>query len=250
MQVKRIIENLAAWAGFSLVPNWRVAGLDGERHLRQLLAFLDVDCVFDVGANDGGFARMLRGPCVYRGRIISFEPNPTVFLELARAAADDPLWDVEQLALGARAGPATFQAYDISTLASLRSLKDTPHAPARIGVREVAVEVERTDRYLRLARERLGFRRPFRKMDTQGFDLEVARGAGEMLRDFVGLQSEVAFQTLYEDAPDYRSAIDFYEAAGFRLSRLVPIHELHFPTLVEMDAIMVRDDLISGAGAR
>jgi hypothetical protein len=77
------------------------------------------------------------------------------------------------------------------------------------------------------------------KLDTQGFDLEVAMGVGDVLRDFVGLQSEISFQPIYQDAPDYRSALDFYEGLGFVLSRLVPIHEVHFPELVEMDAILV-----------
>ncbi|HTW70564.1 MAG TPA: hypothetical protein VME47_11800, partial [Acetobacteraceae bacterium] len=42
----------------------------------------------------------------------------------------------------------------------------------------------------------------------------------------------------------YRSALTTYQDLGFTISGLVPIHEIHFPELVEMDVIMVRSDLI------
>lgn len=244
MNIKRSIEKFASMTGFVFIPDWRASTLDGERHLKRLLSYLDVDCVFDVGANTGGFARMLRDRCNYRGLIISFEPNPPVFEQLSLAARSDALWHVESLALGAQTGSARFHAYSFSELGSLRSLKSSPYAPKKSDEKSVEVPVERLDIYLKHARERWGFQRPFLKMDTQGFDLEVAKGAGASLGEFVGLQSEVAFQTIYENAPDYRMAIDTYESAGFQLSRLVPIHEIHFPALVEMDAIMVRSDLI------
>ena len=105
------------------------------------------------------------------------------------------------------------------------------------------VPVETLCRYFPRARERWGFQRPFLKLDTQGFDVEVARGAGAFLTEFFGLQSEIAFHAIYEGAPNYVEALEFYKSAGFMLSRLAPLHEIHFPQLVEMDAIMIRSDL-------
>ena len=110
------------------------------------------------------------------------------------------------------------------------------------------VEVRTLRSYFESARHRFGFERPFLKLDTQGFDMEVVRGAGPVIHDFLGLQSEIAFQQIYEGAPDFHSSVAYYQSLGFVLSRLVPIHECHFPDLVEMDAILVRADMARGAG--
>ena len=80
------------------------------------------------------------------------------------------------------------------------------------------------------------------KLDTQGSDVEIAKSAGTSLIEFVGLQSEIAFQTIYEGTPDYLSALGFYQSAGVFISRIVPINQANFPEVVEMDVIMIRND--------
>ena len=58
-----------------------------------------MDCVFDIGANNGQYAQMLRKYAGYQGRIISFEPIPSAADKIRKLAAGDPLWTVEQIAL-------------------------------------------------------------------------------------------------------------------------------------------------------
>lgn len=89
-----------------------------------------------------------------------------------------------------------------------------------------------------------GFSRPFLKMDTQGHDLDVARGAGDYIRRFTGLQSELGFTTLYKDAPEALEALNYYRSLGFKLSSLVPNNAGHFPDLHEIDCILYNPDLL------
>jgi FkbM family methyltransferase len=228
-----------------LARGWRVSRLDEERHLRKLLTALQVDCVFDVGASDGQFAEMLRDAVGYEGAIVSFEPNPAAFERLKQKATVDGQWHIQNIGLGREAGTMTLHVYEASDLSSMRRLDPNKgHQPKNAVAQEILVPVKTLADVLEETRKAVGFRRPLLKMDTQGFDVEVARGAGDRLKEFVALQSEIAFQTLYQGAPDYRTAIDYFQQAGFVLSRLVPIHEIHFPELVEMDCIMVRRDLI------
>jgi FkbM family methyltransferase len=243
MMLQKFIESMGKKFGVVVVPDWRAVRLVEERHLARLLQYLKVDCVFDVGANVGQYGHMLREYVGYGGRIVSFEPNPAVLGQLEEAASCDPQWHVERIGLGSAAGMVEFHAYDLSELGSFRSFGASEHAPENTASKTITVPIQTLESYMVEARRRWCFKRPFLKLDTQGFDLEVAKGAGQALREFVGLQSEIAFQPIYDDAPDYLSALNFYQSAGFVISRLVPIHEIHFPQLVEMDVIMVRADL-------
>jgi FkbM family methyltransferase len=241
--LRTLVEMVGRSLGLVVVPNWRAVRLDEERHLDRLLRHLEIDCVFDVGANVGQYGQMLRKYVGFEGRIISFEPNPDAFEKLQALATQDGSWHAEQFAFGKTPGTAEFNVFAISELSSLRNLGSSKHVPPSMPKKTIQVQVRTLADYFAEAKERWNFKRPFLKLDTQGFDLDVAKGAGAVLSEFLGLQSEVAFRPIYDGAPDFATALAFYQNAGFTLSRLVPIHEVHFPELVEMDVIMVRTDL-------
>jgi FkbM family methyltransferase len=238
--LRSIVEKVGRALGLVIVPDWRAVRLDEERHLGRLLRHLEIDCVFDVGANVGQYGQMLRKYVGFEGQIISFEPNPEAFEKLQALATRDGRWHTEQFAFGKAPGTAEFNVFAMSELSSLRDLGSSTHAPHHMPKKTISVQVRTLADYFAQAKETWRFKRPFLKLDTQGFDLDVAKGAGAVLSEFLGLQSEIAFQTIYEGAPDFAVALSFYRDAGFTLSRLVPIHEVHFPELVEMDVIMVR----------
>ncbi len=86
--------------------------------------------------------------------------------------------------------------------------------------------------------ERRRFERPYLKMDTQGFDLEVVRGATETLRVVPVLQTEVSVRPLYAGMPDYITSIRTLEERGFELSGLFPVvYDTSF-RVVEFDCVM------------
>lgn len=212
-------------------------------HLRKFFAHFRVDCVFDVGAHQGQYATMLREAVGFKGPIISYEPIPDLAAALQSKSANDPNWYVEELALDRESGPAILNVMRSSEFSSLRK-------PSRdqLGLFEDwnAVDREVEIRRTTVAEElpgwqaKLGFSRPFLKMDTQGNDLAVVEGAGSMLHAFIGLQSELAIRKLYEGSTEFAETIAAYRANGFELSALVPNNAGHFPILVEIDCIMFR----------
>lgn len=224
--LNKFVERSARRLGIIVMPEWRIVRADEERHLSKMLDYLNVDCVFDVGANVGQYGEMLRQNVGYTGRIISFEPNPKAFDQLRKASAGDGLWNIENIALGASQGLAQFQAYDSSVLGSFRSFGASEYAPQNMGVMTYPVEMQTLASYLPALKEQYGFSRPFLKLDTQGFDLEVAKGAGCKITDFLGVQTEVAFQNIYRDAPTFDESVSFFTQRGFTLSRLVPIQTI------------------------
>ena len=55
----------------------------------KALNMLGVDILFDIGANEGQFAREMR-EYGYKGTIVSFEPLTSARKKLLRLASDDP----------------------------------------------------------------------------------------------------------------------------------------------------------------
>jgi FkbM family methyltransferase len=210
-------------------------------YLARLLPYLNVDCVFDVGANNGQYAQMLRKKVGYKGRIISFEPIPAAVARIKTLAAADPLWSVEEIALALEGGIGEFSVMasdQFSSLGTPKHNENNSFTDANRPVEKILVKKESLeDAYLRL-KEKYQFRSPFLKMDTQGFDVSIVKGGRSIIKEFLGLQSELAIQKLYEESVDFRDAISFYESCGFRLGQLVPNNAGYFPELIEMDCIM------------
>src|SRR5215475_7216451 len=106
-----------------LIDKRQLNRLPEQTHLARLLKHLEVDCVFDVGANTGQYATMLRRQAHFKGRIISFEPIPAAAAEVARKALHDPAWTVEQAALADTSGSRTFHVMAGSEFSSLSKPK-------------------------------------------------------------------------------------------------------------------------------
>ena len=223
-----------------------------EEHLRRFFDYFKVDCVFDVGANAGQYATMVRSCAGYNGPIISFEPNPQIAVTLREKAQRDGRWFVEELALGDSPGQATFNIMakdEMSSLHEPQAIKTRLFETSAPILRKIDVKVSTLEIEFSKWRQQLGFSRPFLKMDTQGHDVQVARGAGDKLTEFVGLQSELAIRQFYACSPNYIEAIQFYEDRGFALSAFVPNNAgtwtWSFPYLIEMDCIMFRTDKLA-----
>ena len=214
--------------------------------LKKLLRYLDVDAVFDIGANQGQYAEMLRRGG-YQGHIFSFEPNPRDAAVLRQRSARDDKWIISELAISNQDGVAQFNVMQSSQFSSL----STPsHEDVNLFVKlnavseTIEVKTERLEKTLRRLQSEYGFARPFLKMDTQGYDVNIFKGSANIVQEFVGLQSELAIAKLYADSVDFREALTVYESHGFTLSALVPNNAGHFPRLVEVDCIMIRSDLV------
>ena len=233
-----------------LVDRRRLHLLPEQVHLQRLLSHFDVDCVFDVGANTGQYATMLRQKAGFKGRIISFEPIPEAAAAIRLKARHDPLWTVEELALADTAEPRVLNVMagsEFSSLSTPRTDEVGRFTAMNRPVRSIMVQSDTLAGAFPRLQSVYGFNLPFLKMDTQGFDPAVLRGAGGILPSFVGFQSELSIRRIYQDAWDFREAITYYQSLGFDLSAFVPNNAGHFPALIEIDCIMVRRDLMADA---
>lgn len=237
---RRLVDAAAKPFGLTLTRKGRVWQLVEPEQLQRFLAVFRVDCVFDVGANVGQYATQLRH-IGFKGLIVSFEPNPDVAQILRETAAGDDLWIVEESALDERSRPITFNVMKSSQFSSLHDPDHSCTATFKqlnSVERRVNMVTQTLEAVFPVLRSKYKFNRPFLKMDTQGHDLAIAKGAGLFLGEFVGLQSELSLTRIYVDQPSFVESLDFYKAAGFKLSALVPNNAGHFPDLNEVDCIM------------
>lgn len=222
-------------------------GLSAElerQQLKRIFDRFDVDCVFDIGANRGQYARMVRRGIGFDGDVFSFEPLPDCAAFLKRVSARHPRWHVEEIAIAGRNGEQTLSVMAMDVFSSLSEARsDQPPSTSEDNrpVQKIPVKTETLSAAYNRLSSRHGFRRPFLKMDTQGYDTIIVESGKDILHHFVGLQSELAITQLYETSVRYDEAIRLYESFGFTLSALFPSNAKHFPDLLEVDCIMLNN---------
>ncbi|MFI0085368.1 FkbM family methyltransferase [Streptomyces bobili] len=213
------------------------------QHVAAMLALYEANCVFDVGANSGQYARRLRR-LGYAGRIVSFEPTSETFAKLEKAAERDPDWHVYRCGLGREETTAEIHT-GWKTMNSLLGPSDYgKDRYSRFHTSDTEeIRIRRLDEVMDEALDGLADPRPYLKMDTQGYDLEVFAGAGKRVEEFVGMQSEVAVLRLYEGSPGMGEAVATYEAAGFGITGMYPVtREATTGRVIEFDCVLMRAD--------
>lgn len=249
---KHIRENLEKFLrnlGYRLVPLWRMRNLELTDHLATLFRKLEVDCVLDVGANRGQFRDLLRNEAGYEGLIVSFEPVAANVEVLRERARKDDLWKIYGLALGSTDGmlPINIMKQDMfssllapETEENLQQFKEF-NSVARVE----EVEVRRLDGLFDEIVRKHDVKRIYLKLDTQGYDLEVVKGAGGVLSRLAGMQTEVAVQRLYKGMPSYQESIRILTDLGFEITGMFPVTRDKWLRVVEFDCTLINRSMIS-----
>ncbi|HED16042.1 MAG TPA: FkbM family methyltransferase [Gammaproteobacteria bacterium] len=188
---------------------------------RSLFNRLDVDLVFDVGANAGQFAMHLREAGYDRG-IVSFEPMSAAFEQLDVAARQDQRWMIRQCALGAEESTSEINIAGNSWSSSLLGMTEahTSAAPESAYVDKEVIKVDTLDSlYLEYANENS---RPFLKIDTQGYTQQVLDGAQESLGKMQGVLVEMSLVELYVNEPLIGEVVTTLYNCGFVLISVEP----------------------------
>lgn len=128
-----------------------------------------IETIFDVGANVGQSAHKFRG-AFPKASIFCFEPVQSQFQELQNSVASDPHIKCFQLALGSTPGKGNIYLTDHSTTSSLIKPEYSR------GSEEVQISTIES-----FCMEHGVERIDLLKVDTEGFDLEVLKGAASLL---------------------------------------------------------------------
>lgn len=215
-------------AALQFIPTMR--HLDMPTRLRHLTTLgFNPAVIFDIGAARGEWARMAH-EIFPKSRIVSFEPNKREQPSLEKVQAEIPNFDFKLGFLGPKRDTVTYS--DENTQTSLLSdAKSSGNATAEMYVLDEMIasgEIPRPD---------------FMKLDVQGFELEVLKGAENALKAGPALLLEVSFidflphMPLIEDVLKFMSQRDYVWHDVMGLSRR-PADD----TLWQMDVFFVKRD--------
>jgi FkbM family methyltransferase len=185
----------------------------------------------------------------FTGRVISFEPHPQAYAELAKKAGERHT--CLNVGLGSQEGRAAFfvtkNSVNSSCLKPLNPTIRLNESSAVVAKREVVI------RRLDAVMQELGLapERPYLKIDTQGYEREVLRGAGQTLLRTDAAELELSLVELYEGQALLPEVWGILAAAGFRPAWLE--RGFRDPSglwLMQVDGLFVREEAWRAAEPR
>lgn len=213
---------------------------DALRRRLKLMERYGIDLVLDVGANTGQYAKLLR-KAGYSGQIVSFEPLSAAFSRLARSASRDPRWRAVNLGLGGRDTTATLHVSGDSQASSVQRMLPLHEevAPYFSPVGEERIAIRKLDSiWGDHVPEGSGV---YLKLDTQGFEKQVLRGAARSLDRVQAIQIEISIEPLYEGGFLLPDVLRWMRRRGFSLMS-IEYGFCHPETgqMLQMDGIFAR----------
>jgi FkbM family methyltransferase len=189
-----------------------------SHYVKNFLEEHDINLVLDVGAYLGTYCQMLREEVGYRGRIVSFEPTPSSFARLQAEMSGDSNWRGYPFGLSDADTTALLNNYPLGEFNSLLALRPEHAALYKTTAKPASTEtiqLKKLDNVWDEIVKDIPSPRVFLKMDTQGHDLAVIKGA-EDHRGFIhGMQSELAVIEIYDGMVSMPDALKAYKQAGY-----------------------------------
>ncbi len=194
----------------------------------KLLQHYNIDLVFDIGANEGQYAMGIMD-AGYKNKIVSFEPLTSVHSIIENESKKHNNWTVApRCAVGAKKEEIEINISANSVSSTLLNMLDAhiEGAPESkiIGKEKVQVFTldEIGEQYIS------GSKNIFLKIDVQGFEQEVLKGAQNMIDKAKGIEMEISMIPLYENQNWLLPQIlEYMQQKGFQLTSIVPAFTDH-----------------------
>lgn len=196
---------------------WDVVRFVGEIEALQQRLLRDerIDCVVDVGANEGQYAQRIR-QLGYVGNIVSLEPMTAAYQRLCANMSNDQAFRAEQVAAGDKNETAFI---NVSANSVSSSFLPMAIRHSEVEPRSAYTALERVDVRPLDALNLGAAGRVWLKLDVQGGEARALDGAVRLLEKTRVVQIELSLVSLYEGGPLIEQLIGRLRTAGFD-----PIH--------------------------
>ncbi|MCW3104391.1 MAG: hypothetical protein JWO09_2831 [Bacteroidetes bacterium] len=225
-----------------LVRKYNPATSEELRRIR-LFEHYNIDLVFDIGANKGQYATGIMD-AGYRNKIVSFEPLSSAHSVIDSLSKNYGNWAIAQrCAIGSTKEEIEINISANSVSSTLLNMLDThlDGAPESKIIGKEKVQVypldEIAEEYIKESKN------IFLKIDVQGFEQEVLKGAQGMLAKAKGVEMEISLVPLYQDQNWLLAEIlDYMTKKSFTLVSIVPAFTDHKSgKVLQCNGIFFRD---------
>lgn len=228
--------------GIAFAPQTRF--LFSQRGL--ILKRLKVDCVIDVGANIGQFAKEMRRTG-YKGRLVSVEPLNEPYLQLKRNFRKDKLWTGKQFLIGEECRLARIEQWGDSSTSSVLEVSEEvllTHSYLRSRGSEEH-QMKTLECFLNSDFDLEEFSNIFVKIDVQGYEDQVLFTLPLISHLISVIQLEASLLDIYTGGSKLDSTFNLLNSAGYTVVTVMT-ERFHKENLcaLDTDLIAVRNDLL------
>ena len=185
--------------------NLEISKYPADKSLRARMKILNkfkIDLIFDIGANIGQYAMLLR-KLGYKNKIVSFEPMKKEFKILKNKSVTDSLWEIKNYAIGDVNTENFINISGNSVSSSMHKMKPK-HVQVQKKSRYIGREkitIKKIDSFIHNYSEK--YDNIFMKIDTQGNEYNVIKGSSDLLNEIIGIQMEMSITPLYENEKNH-----------------------------------------------
>lgn len=208
----------------------------------KLINYFNINKIYDVGANKGQYAQLLR-KLGYKNQIISFEPLKDPYKELQLRSKKDNKWEIYQLAMG---DDVCYKEINVSRNSVSSSFQDMlpvhiEETPDSIYVSKEKVKVVPLDSLINDLQ--IEGEISWLKIDTQGYEMSVLKGGEQTLKKVVAIQIELSLSQTYNNEVSFLEVINLLKQKGFKLFSIEPGYcNKTSGQLYQMDGIFLKEE--------
>lgn len=212
-----------------------------EEQLR--LAGKNIKCIFEVGAADGRDCLTYAARCP-DATIFAFEPLPQNFDKLKNNTSNEPRIITTNAALSNTSGTSSFYITALDDASSLLPSKKTNSTFDKYMASKSTIDVKTTTIDDECKKNKIKCI-DILKLDTQGFELPILKGAQIMLEEKAVkvIYTEVQFIQLYENASLFHEIVSFLESKNYKLHNIYNLVHNQDGQLAWGDAIFLPNNI-------
>ncbi|GAB1371734.1 [alpha-L-fucopyranosyl-(1-_3)-alpha-L-rhamnopyran osyl-(1-_3)-2-O-methyl-alpha-L-rhamnopyranosyl] dimycocerosyl phenol-phthiocerol 2'''-O-methyltransferase [Candidatus Kapaibacterium sp.] len=210
----------------------------------KVINHLGINVFFDIGANIGHYAHSLRN-FGYKGKIVSFEPMNAEFQVLTNRAVSDENWLTCNYGFGNSDEELDINISKNSVSSSLLKVNSelTEIVPETAYIGTEKVKIYKIDSIIDDFIDEKS--KLFIKIDAQGYESEIIKGATNSLNKIIGFKLELPFFELYNTEKTFLELVNFMDSIGFRLIYIEPGWNNPITGFsIEADGIFVKKEIL------